>query len=158
MFLYSFFSLIIWGLIIWIENQLIEDTIITRVDLISGKYTSNLILLPLISSLIGLPPFIGFWSKWVILLSAVKAQLFLGVFIFIFGSIVSSFYYLRLLKISFFEKKKINLKWLSKKEQNFIFLWCISFLTIMLLYLSLNPNLLLLICQKIALSLIFVSY
>lgn len=158
LFLYSFFSLIIWGIIIWIEFQLVEDTIITRTDLMSGKYTSGLILLPLLSSLIGLPPFIGFWSKWVILVSAIKAQLFLGVIFFILGSIISSVYYLRLLKISFFEKQHLNLKWISKKEQDFFFLWCICFLLVILLYFSVDPNLLLFICQKIVLNLIFVSF
>lgn len=158
LFLYSFFSVIIWGLIIWFESQLPQNHIITRTDLISGKYTSGLILLPLLSSLIGLPPFIGFWSKWVILLSAIKAQLFLGVLFFILGSIISSFYYLRILKISFFEKTHLNLKWLNNREQDFIFLWCISFLSVLLLYLSIDPNFLLLICQKIVLNLIFVAY
>jgi len=149
---------LLWGIIIWFEAQFREETIISRTDLISGKYTSGLLLLPLISALIGLPPFIGFWSKWVILVSAIKAQLFLGVVIFLFGSILSSVYYLRLLKVSFFEKKKLNLKWFTQHSQDILSVWVISFLVVLLLYFSVDPKFLLLLCQKIVLNLVFVSY
>jgi NADH-quinone oxidoreductase subunit N len=55
-------------------------------------------------SFAGIPPLVGFFSKFYILLGLVNEMaIFLSFFIILF-SLISAFYYIRLIKISFFEK------------------------------------------------------
>jgi NADH:ubiquinone oxidoreductase subunit 2 (subunit N) len=54
----------------------------------------------------GIPPLAGFFSKYYIFLSAVEASSYFLVFIAIITSIISTFYYLRFVKIIWFSFRK----------------------------------------------------
>jgi NADH-quinone oxidoreductase subunit N len=57
-----------------------------------------------IFSLAGIPPFIGFWAKLGVFISVVNSHFNNWVLVLIiFGSVVSCFYYLRLIKMMFFD-------------------------------------------------------
>jgi NADH-quinone oxidoreductase subunit N len=53
-------------------------------------------------SMAGLPPFVGFFSKFYVLFCSLESGFYLTTFFALFMSVVSSFYYLKLLKILFF--------------------------------------------------------
>jgi len=55
-------------------------------------------------SLIGLPPLAGFFAKWHVFLAAVQAQLFVLAVIGVLASAVSAFYYLRVIKVMYFDE------------------------------------------------------
>ena len=55
-------------------------------------------------SLAGLPPLSGFFGKLYILISAVESDLYLLAVIAVITSIISAFYYLRIIKVMFFDK------------------------------------------------------
>ncbi|GHA10580.1 NADH-quinone oxidoreductase subunit N [Devosia pacifica] len=57
----------------------------------------------LMFSLIGLPPLAGFFAKWHVFLAAVEAQLFVLAVIGVLASAVSAFYYLRVVKVMYFD-------------------------------------------------------
>ena len=59
-----------------------------------------------IFSLAGIPPLAGFFSKFFIFLSALQNNYFNLIFFSIIVSIISSIYYLKIIKIIFFEKTK----------------------------------------------------
>jgi NADH-ubiquinone oxidoreductase chain 2 len=52
-------------------------------------------------SLVGIPPLIGFYAKYFIIVDTIKSQSYFIVFILILASVISSFYYLRIIKILF---------------------------------------------------------
>lgn len=54
-------------------------------------------------SLAGIPPLSGFWIKFFVLSELVNAKLYVLAAIGAFGSIISSFYYVSLIKILYFE-------------------------------------------------------
>jgi NADH-quinone oxidoreductase subunit N len=58
----------------------------------------------LMFSLIGLPPLAGFFAKWHVFLAAVEAQLFVLAVIGVLASAVSAFYYLRVVKVMYFDE------------------------------------------------------
>ena len=55
-------------------------------------------------SLAGIPPLAGFWAKWYVFLPAIKAGLYPLSVIGVVTSVVGAFYYLRIVKIMFFDE------------------------------------------------------
>ncbi|MGB4866411.1 MAG: NADH-quinone oxidoreductase subunit NuoN [Hyphomicrobium sp.] len=62
------------------------------------------ILAVMMFSLAGIPPLAGFWSKWYVFLPAIKAGLYPLAVIGVVASVIGSFYYLRIVKIMFFDE------------------------------------------------------
>jgi NADH-quinone oxidoreductase subunit N len=58
----------------------------------------------LMFSLIGLPPLAGFFAKWQVFLAAVEQNLFVLAVIGVLASAVSAFYYLRIIKVMYFDE------------------------------------------------------
>ncbi|MBN9309659.1 NADH-quinone oxidoreductase subunit NuoN [Devosia sp.] len=58
----------------------------------------------LMFSLIGLPPLAGFFAKWQVFLAAVEQGLFVLAVIGVLASAVSAFYYLRIIKVMYFDE------------------------------------------------------
>ncbi|MEQ1648920.1 MAG: NADH-quinone oxidoreductase subunit NuoN [Hyphomicrobiaceae bacterium] len=57
-------------------------------------------------SLAGIPPLAGFWGKYYVFLAAVKAQLWPLAIIGVIASVVGAFYYLRIIKVMYFDEAK----------------------------------------------------
>jgi NADH-quinone oxidoreductase subunit N len=55
-------------------------------------------------SLIGLPPLAGFFAKWQVFLAAIEQHLFVLAVIGVLASAVSAFYYLRIVKVMYFDE------------------------------------------------------
>ena len=55
-------------------------------------------------SFIGLPPLAGFFAKWQVFLAAIDAHLFVLAVIGVLASAVSAFYYLRIIKVMYFDE------------------------------------------------------
>lgn len=104
-------------------------------------FLSSILLLSFFS-LAGVPPLVGFLSKFFVFLSAVDSELYFIVIISVFFSVISAFYYLRLIKILFFEKlEKWNFSNFCKSSYpnlSFIFL-LISFFMVIILFLFIFP-------------------
>jgi NADH:ubiquinone oxidoreductase subunit 2 (subunit N) len=81
-------------------------------NLLSNKDVFNISLfIIIIFSLAGIPPFIGFYGKFYILVYTLQMKYWLILYVGIFTSILSVFYYLRLIKIIFFENtREYNIK------------------------------------------------
>lgn len=110
-------------------------------------------------SISGLPPLAGFYSKMFVFFSAgAHMSLFFFIFIVIFLSIISSFYYLRIIKIVAFEnfdeknliKSKINMFTSVQKKQSLIMSFCFFFIT----FFCFSPGLLFLLTHRLALGFI----
>ena len=62
------------------------------------------IMAVLMFSLIGLPPLAGFFAKWHVFLAAIEQGLFVLAVIGVLASAVSAFYYLRIVKVMYFDE------------------------------------------------------
>jgi NADH-quinone oxidoreductase subunit N len=58
----------------------------------------------LLFSLAGIPPLAGFWAKWYVFLAAINAHLYALAVIGVLTSVVAAFYYLRIIKIMWFDE------------------------------------------------------
>ena len=77
---------------------------------LSGAATTNpvmaAVLTLLMFSLAGIPPLAGFFAKWYVFLAAVEAGLYPLAVIGVLASVVGAFYYLRVIKIMWFDEPK----------------------------------------------------
>jgi NADH-quinone oxidoreductase subunit N len=75
---------------------------------LAGLSTTNpvmaTILTILLFSLAGIPPLAGFWAKWYVFLAAINAGLYALAIIGVLTSVVAAFYYLRIIKIMWFDE------------------------------------------------------
>nr|YP_010394981.1 NADH dehydrogenase subunit 2 [Phytophthora cambivora]DAZ89418.1 TPA_asm: NADH dehydrogenase subunit 2 [Phytophthora cambivora] len=122
---------------------------------LSNIYSINkliaIIIILNIFSLAGIPPLAGFFAKLFIFFSAIKNNYFSLVFFGIIISVLSSFYYLKIIKIIYFEKilRKMYISQLNKM-QSIILLINTQFILFLFLY----PNILLVNLNKIYLFLL----
>ncbi len=62
----------------------------------------------LMFSLAGIPPLAGFWGKWYVFLAAIQGNLLTLSIIGVLASVVGAFYYLRIIKIMWFDEPKVG--------------------------------------------------
>jgi len=63
-----------------------------------------LALLLFMFSLAGIPPLAGFWGKLYIFMAAIEAKLFWPAVLGVLASVVASYYYLRIVKVMYFDE------------------------------------------------------
>ena len=85
-----------------------NDTQVESIDDLAGISSTNpvmaTVLTILLFSLAGIPPLAGFWAKWYVFLAAINAGLYPLAVIGVVTSVVAAFYYLRIIKIMWFDE------------------------------------------------------
>ena len=85
-----------------------NNTNVEEIDELSGLSTTNpmmaAVLTILMFSLAGIPPLAGFWAKWYVFLAAIDAKLYALAVIGVLASVVGAYYYLRIIKIMWFDE------------------------------------------------------
>ena len=99
-------------------------------------------------SIAGVPPLIGFLAKAGIFLVAIESSMYFVAFISILCSVISTFYYLRVIKVVLFEQKLVGSLYYPLETQKASVITAIFFLVI---FFFINPTLLYLISYKISL-------
>jgi len=151
--IYMLTSLNIWCVILSLNTTKNQINSKTLLDL-SAITVSN----PLLGitgtlaffSLAGVPPLVGFFAKMEIFVSAIGSSLFFASLVAILSSVISSFYYIRLIKNIYFEKIQDNFFVFPVDRYCSILLGVTTFF---LLYFFYNPCFLLLLSQKMTLCL-----
>lgn len=128
------------------------------------KYTTDLALLaktnPILAmtititmfSIAGIPPLAGFYSKAYLMFAAMSSSQYVLALIAIVTSVISCFYYIRIVKIMYFEAPTTWLTFVQiPKESSFVLGITLAFI----LFFCLNPTPLFLATHKMALSLCF---
>ena len=126
------------------------------------KYTTDFVMLaktnPILAitftltlfSIAGIPPLAGFYSKAFLFFAAMSSTMYLLAIIGVLTSVISCFYYIRLIKIMYFEKAKNWLSFSQIKKENALTLGITLFF---ILFFMMFPTPLYLISHKFALSL-----
>ena len=65
---------------------------------------SALMVLCVMASLAGIPPFLGFWAKLVVLRAAIQGDLLWLAIVGIVTAVIGAFYYLRVMKVMYFDE------------------------------------------------------
>ena len=84
-----------------------DGTPVERISDLSGLSSSHPLLaagmMVVMFSMAGIPPLAGFFGKWYVFLAAVNAGLIPLAIIGVLTSVVGAFYYLRIIKLMYFE-------------------------------------------------------
>jgi proton-translocating NADH-quinone oxidoreductase chain N len=103
-------------------------------------------------SMAGIPPLAGFMSKLYIFLSAIEASMFIVGIIGILLSVIGCFYYIRIVKLIYFEK---NNTWFLTKPINYLNSLLLSICIFFLIFFFLYPDPILYFSYKAALSFVY---
>ena len=74
----------------------------------------------LMFSMAGIPPLAGFFGKWLVFYAAVDSGLLFVAIIGVLTSVVGAFYYLRIIKVMYFEENEVKLDVIDNKSSMFI--------------------------------------
>ena len=97
----------------------------------------------------GIPPLAGFYSKVFVFFSAIKSSFYFIAFLTLAVSVISTYYYISVVKTIYFEKGK---NWIFYQDISKGSSILLAFSWVLLILLFVNPTLLLLQSQKMALS------
>ena len=154
--IYILSSILVWSNFSLLSNFHNKVSVFKKIAP-SNIYTSNLFMLFLINkswavlililffSLAGIPPLVGFFSKFLIVSSLVQIGNFGSGFILFVVGAISVFYYLRIIKIVFFERNKliadIDFSQVIFKDMYLFFeLFILTFLSYLLIFFFIFPN------------------
>ena len=105
LFAYLFMTLGVFSCILSMRRK---TGMTTNIDDLAGLWRSRplmaLMLAILMWSLAGIPPFFGFFAKWYVFLPVVEAGLYGLVLVGVLSFVIGAYYYLRIIKIMFFDE------------------------------------------------------
>ena len=119
-------------------NNKFIDKISNFSGLSSHKPLLALSMAIIMLSMAGIPPFAGFFGKFYIFVAAIEANLFFLAILGVISSVISAFYYLRIIKIMYFEDSdNANFQTSFSSQANLILVIMIIFITLFIFYPSL---------------------
>ncbi|MBL6727662.1 MAG: NADH-quinone oxidoreductase subunit NuoN [Methylophilaceae bacterium] len=137
---YVLMTLASFGLIIHLSNQGKElDQITDLSGLGKQKPWLAFLLLLIFLSLAGIPPTIGFYAKFSIIQATVQFGWIWPAIIAVMSALIGIFYYLRIIKVAYFDEPGKNLDQVSKSSNNELSV-TLSINTLALLIIGLFPS------------------
>lgn len=99
-------------------------------------------------SMAGVPPFVGFWAKLSVLKAVVSADLLWLAVVAVVFSIIGAFYYLRIIKVMYFDKAEDT----QAIECATDLRWVFSINATLILLIGLMPDSLIALCKQVVMS------
>jgi NADH-quinone oxidoreductase subunit N len=104
MFIYLIMNISIFSIILSLKKA---DSYIENISELSGLSNSNPVistsLAIIMLSMAGIPPFIGFFGKFYVFIAAIESEQYLLAILGVLASVISAFYYLRIIKVMYFD-------------------------------------------------------
>ena len=84
-------------------------------------------------SLAGIPPLGGFFAKFYVFMAVIESEMYLLAIMGLLTTVISAFYYLRIIKIIYFDEMKTSLDYIKNLNiSGTIFISCIFLITFFL--------------------------
>ena len=140
---YSLMTIGAFGMIILLGRFDLE---VEKIEDFKGLIVRNswfaLIMLFLMFSMAGVPPFLGFWSKWFVIKELVDSGFFVLAVAAVFFSIIGAYYYLRIVKIMCFDKPDTMRAIKASQQMQTV----LTINGLLILIIGLSPNTLMNLC------------
>ena len=116
-----------------------NNVFIEKINEFSGlskhKPLISLSLAIIMLSMAGIPPFAGFFGKFYIFVAALKADLILLAVLGVISSVISAFYYLRIIKVMYFdEHENANFQLIINSQSLFLLIFSMLFISLFVFY------------------------
>ena len=140
MFIYLIMNISVFAILLSLKKS---DKYVDQIDELSGLSKSNPIvsacLAIIMLSMAGIPPFIGFFGKFYVFIAAVESQQYILAILGVLASVISAFYYLRIIKGMYFDETidGENFDFTINNQSKVILLTSILIITFFILYPSL---------------------
>ena len=106
MFSYMVMNIAIFAILLSIK---VKNEYLVNISDLKGLSKSNPIVSLSISiimlSMAGIPPFVGFFGKFYVFIAAIENELYVLSILGVLASVISAYYYLRIIKIMYFDEK-----------------------------------------------------
>jgi len=107
-YVYTITGFLTWSIVLALETNFNfnnnSKTIADISNFVRVNFPFSIIGASSFFSLAGIPPFVGFYSKLLVVCSVINSSSFLFSFFSFIASVISCFFYLRIIKNFFFEK------------------------------------------------------
>ena len=127
------------------RNQNFYDNLDDLSGLSKNHPIISLCMLILLFSLAGIPPTAGFFAKFYIFISVIEESMYFLAIVGLLSTVVSAFYYLKIIKIIYFDPPKKQ----YDKEHNFGLKFSLTVSTLLVLLYFIYPNSLINLISKI---------
>ena len=139
MFIYVVMNIAVFSIILSLKyNNVFIEKISEFSGLSKHKPLISLSLAIIMLSMAGIPPFAGFFGKFYIFVAALKADLILLAVLGVISSVISAFYYLRIIKLMYFDEHvKANFQLIINSQSLFLLIISMLFISLFVFYPSL---------------------
>ena len=140
MFIYLIMNISVFAIILSLKKS---EKYVDKINELSGLSKSNpvisLSLAIIMLSMAGIPPFIGFFGKFYVFIAAIESQQYILALLGVLASVISAFYYLRIIKGMYFDEAtdSVNLDFTINNQAKLILLFLMFIITFFILYPSL---------------------
>nr|YP_010310514.1 NADH dehydrogenase subunit 2 [Acromitus flagellatus]UMY76049.1 NADH dehydrogenase subunit 2 [Acromitus flagellatus] len=133
------------GVIITAELTIKEHSSIAEFSkLISQNRVLLVAFSALLLSIIGIPPLAGFYAKWMVISAAVSSNFILSSLLSVTCAMIAGLYYLRLVKIGYFQENKVFLMWkevlLNENKANYTLTMTLGVIVYFLCFFLIYPH------------------
>ena len=136
-----------FGVVLYVRRDgLAAETIEDFAGLSNSHRTLAYMMAFFMFSMSGIPPLAGFFGKLVIFQAAVDAEMYVLAVIGVLGSVVACFYYLRVIKVMFFDEIEQSLDKAGSTSRQFIVAIC----ALIVLLFVVKPEPLIILAQQAA--------
>ena len=105
MFIYLIMNISVFAILLSLKKS---DNYVEKIDELSGLSKTNPVvsvsLAIIMLSMAGIPPFIGFFGKFYVFIAAIESQQYILAILGVLASVISAFYYLRIIKGMYFDE------------------------------------------------------
>ena len=105
MFIYLIMNVSVFAILLSLKKS---DKYVEKIDQLSGLSKTNPVvsvsLAIIMLSMAGIPPFIGFFGKFYVFIAAIESQQYILAILGVLASVISAFYYLRIIKGMYFDE------------------------------------------------------
>ena len=133
--IYLFMNISVFSFILFMKRK---GEYFENISDLSGLYKYNpfyaIIISLIMFSLAGIPPLAGFFGKFYIFMAAIKNEMFLLSLVGILASVISAFYYLRIIKVIYFDEPTDKFDGYNSKSLNILFFSSSSFVIFFFIY------------------------
>mgnify|MGYP003323659181 FL=1 len=140
MFIYLIMNISVFAILLSLKKS---DKYVEQIDELSGLSKTNPVvsvsLAIIMLSMAGIPPFIGFFGKFYVFIAAIESQQYILAILGVLASVISAFYYLRIIKGMYFDEviEGENFDFTINNQAKVILLILMFIITFFILYPSL---------------------